>query len=165
MFVTVFDTLQAPPDLATARARLQALVEVMVDEISGASTAPGPVQHLDRPGGAGTDRWPAIDPTAPVVVADGVLWQATGAQLAALSASLRRGQVLVFLEPTAEIGWRRTVQRVGRPLWRRLSGHHFDTDVPEDLRRAGLQVTDLNRFGVGPAELRSYALGRAEHIR
>jgi hypothetical protein len=127
----------------------------------------GVVVHLPAPQGGrrGGPGWPEIDRGATVVVADTVLWRAGRAQLRALARALGRDQVLVFLEPTAEVGWRRLAHRLGRPVLDRLVGHRFGADVPAALRAAGLEVTELTRFGLGPGELLSYAIGRAEHIR
>lgn len=148
----MIDSLQAPADLGTARARLR-------DLATAAAGAGGTVAHLKA--GARSDVADGVG----VVVADMVLWQAGGADLRALSAGLGPDGVLVFLEPTADVGWRRLANRMGRGLWRRLAGHDFEHDLPASLRAAGLEVTELDRFGIGPLGLRSYALGRAEHIR
>jgi len=160
----MIDTLQAPADLGTARARLHDLARPGADR--------GPLVRLGRPGsgsgradGPGGGDWPDLPAGTGAVVADLVLWRAGRANLRTLSAALDRDQVLVFLEPTAEVGWRRLVQRLGRGLWRRLAGHDFECDVPAELRAAGLEVTELDRFGIGRLGVRSYALGRAEHIR
>lgn len=149
----MIDSLQAPADLGAARARLRerAVTAAAADGRAIAYLRAG--SRPDVPAGAG------------VVVADSVLWRAGPAGLLTLSAALDRHQVLLFLEPTAEVGWRRLAHRVGRPVWRRLVGHDFECDLPAGLRAAGLEVTELDRFGVGPLAVRSYALGRAEHIR
>jgi hypothetical protein len=148
----MIDSLQAPTDLGTARARLR-------DLATAAAVGGGTVAHLQA--GARPD----IPDRAGVVVADMVLWQAGGADLRALSAWLGPDGVLVFLEPTAELGWRRLAHRLTRGLCRRFTGHDFERDLPASLRSAGLEVTELDRFGIGPLGLGSYALGRAEHIR
>jgi hypothetical protein len=145
----MFDRLDAPADLGSARARLAAEAE----RRAGSAT----VHHLGASAG-----W--SDPglaEAGVVVADSVLWQASEAQLAALAAALGPERSLLFLEPTADLGWRRLVHRIGRTVWRRVAGHDFETDVPVRLRGAGLEVVDVRRFGVGRGQLRSYAIGRA----
>ncbi len=157
----MFDPLDAPADLGSARARLRAAAERLA--------GPAPVAHLHRGGGdrshgargSGPPAWPGIDPGAGVVVADTVLWGAAPADLVALAQALGPERSLLFLEPTAEVGWRRLVHRLGSRLWRRAVGHHFETDVPAALRAAGLEVVDLRRFGVGRARVRSYVLGRA----
>ena len=148
----MIDSLQPPADLGAARARLrhQAVSEAAIDGRAITYLRPG--DHPDVPPGAG------------VVVADMVLWQVAPADLRTMATALDR-RVLLFLEPTAELGWRRLVHRVGRRWWRRRLGHHFECDVPAELRAAGLAVTEIDRFGVGPRQVRSYVLGRAEHIR
>ena len=151
----MIDSLQAPADLGAARARLRARAATAAAEDGRA------IAHLQ----AGADASFEVPAGAGVVVADTVLWRAGPAALRALSAALDRSQVLLFLEPTADVGWRRLAHRVGRPLWRRLAGHDFENDLPAALRAAGLEVTELDRFGVGRGGTRSYALGRAEHIR
>ncbi|MEM9561704.1 MAG: hypothetical protein AAGA93_03735 [Actinomycetota bacterium] len=157
-FRTGFDVLDPPADLGTARARLRSLA------VEGARG--GAVLHL----GGGID--PVTDSAVTgsgdagpgAVVADTVLWRTGRADLRRLAASLTPERPLYFLEPAAELGWRRLVHRIGRPGWRRLAGHHFEFDVPVELRVVGLVVTDLVRFGVGPAGVRSYAMGRAEPL-
>lgn len=143
----MFDSLDAPDDLGSARARVLAAAE----RLAGT----GPIARL----GPDRETWSFGD--AVVVVADGILWQADQGELAALAAALGPDRFLVFLEPTADLGWRQRVNGLGRSLWRRRLGHDFDTDVPAVLRSAGLEVLDLRRFGVGRRQLRSYAMGRA----
>ncbi len=143
----MFDSLDAPDDLGSARARLLAAAEHLA--------GPGPIDHLDPDAGT----WSFDD--AAVVVADGILWQAEQQDLQTLAGALGPDRFLLFLEPTADLGWRQVVNRLGRSLWRRAIGHHFETDVPATLRAAGVEVIDLRRFGVGRGRVRSYALGRA----
>lgn len=155
----MFDTLSPPTDAGSARARLASAAT----ELAGSR----PVLHLPSPArgpGAGPG-WPSIPAEVGVVVADTVLWEATLAQLKALARAIGPDQVLVFFEPTADAGWRRGLHRLARPVWRRLVGHHFESDVPSILRAAGLPITDLNRFGVGPLDVGSYVLGKAQHTR
>ena len=162
----MFESLDPPADLGSARARLGEMIDHLVVQGDGLSGAPAPVVHLDRPDrgpGPALD-WPVVDPGS-LVVADAVLWRASTAQLRSLSRAIGPEQVLLFLEPTRELGWRRALHRAARPLWRRLTGHDFERDLPADLRAAGLEVTELTRFGTGPRQVWSYALGRAEHIR
>lgn len=127
----------APPTLAEARARLRALA----DESS------------------------VVPDGRSVTVFDCVLWRMTARELAEVASSLKAdGGVLLFLEPTVDVGWRRLVNRLVPQLGSWTVGQRFGTDVPVELRRAGLEVTDLVRFGLGPGELFSYALGRAEWL-
>jgi len=143
----MFDSLDAPDDLGSARARVLAAAE----RLAGA----GPIANL----GPDQATWSFGD--AAVVVADAVLWQADREDLAALAAALGPDRFLVFLEPTADVGWRQAVNHLGRSLWRHRVGHDFGTDVPAVLRAAGIEVVDLRRFGVGRRQVRSYAMGRA----
>jgi hypothetical protein len=92
------------------------------------------------------------------------LWRWPPDRLTELSERLRPDRVLYFLEPTADLGWRRMVHTVGRPLWRARLGHDFSADVPAALRAAGLLVGTTDRFSLGPAGVRSYVWGRAEHL-
>ncbi len=143
----MFDSLDAPEDLGSARARLLAAAE----RLAGS----GPIANL----GVDAGTWSFGD--AAVVVADGILWQADRRELETLASAIGPDRFLLFLEPTADLGWRQAANRLGRSLWRRSIGHHFETDVPAVLRSAGLEVIDLRRFGVGRGGVRSYALGRA----
>lgn len=155
----MFDTLSPPTDVGSARARLASAAA----ELAGSR----PVLSLPSPTlGAGADPdWPSIPDEVGVVVADTVLWEASLAQLKALARAVGPNQVLVFFEPTVDAGWRRGLHRLARPLWPRLVGHHFESDVPATVRAAGLPITDLNRFGLGPLQVGSYVLGKAEHTR
>lgn len=154
----VFESLHAPTDLGSARARLGAR----------AGSASGGAIRLPTPEPADFE-WPPVDEadtpgTGGVVVADTVLWAATWLQLRNLAAAIDQGRVLHFLEPTAELGWRRAVHWAGRSAWPGLVGHHFERDIPADLRAAGLVVTEVTRFGTGPAQIWSYVIGQAERI-
>ena len=64
---------------------------------------------------------------------------------------------LLAVEPVAGIGWRRLVQGVLTPWWRRRLGHHFNRDLPIELRAAGFTVDQIDRFTAGPLGLQSYA--------
>lgn len=150
----MIDSYLAPVSLAAARKRLESMAGRVSDggEIVKLSTRPFPAQqHL-------------ITATADAVMADLVLWSWDQDSLQALAERLQPGTVLLFLEPTAELGWRRVVHRYGRVPARLLLRHHFEADIPAALREAGLIVTTTVRFGTGPAGWRSYVLGRAEHI-
>jgi hypothetical protein len=102
--------------------------------------------------------------SAKVITTDVDLWRRTQPELEALSQQLKPGQVLLFLEPTAELGWRRVLHRYGRAFIQLALRHNFEADVPARLRAAGLTVTTTIRFSTGPLGWRSYVLGRAEHI-
>jgi len=139
-----------------------ATTETKIAELQ-ARAAEGRAIRLPRPDPADFE-WPPVDAgsEADVLVADTVLWAATWLQLRNLAARIEGDRVLHYLEPTAELGWRRAVHRIGRPLCHRLVGHHFERDIPADLRAAGLVVTEMTRFGTGPGQLWSYVIGRAE---
>ena len=156
---SVFDSLQPPVDLASARARLLAVTDGLIAAgTDGPDGRSGSVVHLDPTPGPG---WQTFGPAVRVVVADLVLWPLPLSDLRTLVRALGPDRSLVFLEPSADAGWRLLANRAGRGLWRRSIGHDFETDVPAHLRQAGLMITDLNRFGVGPGQVRSYVLGRA----
>ncbi|MDH3681085.1 MAG: hypothetical protein OEV40_14195 [Acidimicrobiia bacterium] len=72
-----------------------------------------------------------------------------------------RRRRLLFVEPTAGLGWRRVVQLAAGPLLRRRLGHDFRRDVPVALRRAGFAIDTLDRFGVGLGGVRTYVRGVA----
>ena len=98
------------------------------------------------------------------VLADFVLWQQDRATLARLADALRPDKVLLFVEPTAELGWRRALHRVTRRLSTMVPGYNFECDVPAELRAAGLVVTTTDRFSTGPAGIASYVWGQAQHF-
>ena len=55
---------------------------------------------------------------------------------------------LLFLEHALGVGFRARAQRALSPLWVRLTGCELDRDTIGILRRAGLAVTDCERFAV-----------------
>ena len=55
---------------------------------------------------------------------------------------------LLFLEHVLGAGFRARVQRALSPLWVRLAGCELDRDTIGVLRRAGLAVTDCERFAI-----------------
>ncbi len=152
----MFGSLHPPADLASARARLLAVSEALTADALDPARS---ILHLDRRPGPG---WGHVEAGVQVVVADLVLWAAPLSHLRALTQALGPERSLLFLEPTAEVGWRGAAHRVGRSLWRTGYGHDFASDVPAQLRQAGLMVTDLNRFGVGPAGIRCFVMARAD---
>ncbi len=109
-------------------------------------------------------QWAAITAATPCVVADMVLWRLDEVSLRALADRLEPGASLVFLEPTADIGWRQALHRLLRLPFRLMLRHDFEADVPAALRAAGLVVTTTDRFNLGPGGIRSYVWGEAEHI-
>ncbi len=56
---------------------------------------------------------------------------------------------LLFLEHVHALGWRGRAQQVAAPVWSLLAGGcHLDRDTLGALRRAGLFVTDCERFAL-----------------
>ena len=75
---------------------------------------------------------------------------------------------LLFLEHVPPPGWRRRARRATVTGWSRLAGGcHFDRDIPNEVRRAGLLVTDLERFTMPTAvwPLRTCVEGAARPSR
>ncbi len=102
------------------------------------------------------------------VVADCVLWSWPSAHLAQLAGMLEASERnrrlrLLFLEPTAGLGWRDRIQQRNSGFWRRRYGHDFCRDIPAELRSHGLTVTTTLRFREGP--VRHYVVGEARHYR
>ncbi len=65
-----------------------------------------------------------------------------------LAAGLAEGGRLLVLEPTIRTGRAGQMLALGNRLSRPFSRFHLDRDIPADLRRSGLFVTDLHRFDV-----------------
>ncbi len=151
-------SFEAPADIGAARRRTRAEVEARCRGATGSGG--GAVVTIT----AGSPRGlqPVVTDGTACVVSDLALWRWDDEELAALAGQLGPGSSLVFLEPTAALGWRRLVHRLGRRLWRLGLRHDFERDVPDALRAAGLLVGSVDRFGIGPAEIRSYAWGVAE---
>ncbi len=160
----MMDSFVGPTDLAGARHRVEAAVaercrklDLPTDEDGGAvvrltaKRSFASQQHL-------------ISADTACVVADLVLWRWNSSDLDGLAAALGPDAVLAFVEPTADLGWRRVLHRLARPLFRLVLGHHFQADVPAALRASGLVVTTTDRFGTGPLDLRSYVWGEARHF-
>ena len=169
----MIDSYEAPADPAEARKKAKALIAARLSDRQAAG----------GPGAAGGDQSAAsggepvvvslsgrrFDPTvslagADVVMADLVLWRWNDASLWSLAERLPTGALLVFVEPTADLGWRRGVHRMTKNLWWAALRHNFESDVPASLRAAGWLVTTTDRFSVGPAGIRSYVWGIAERI-
>ena len=157
------DSYLAPQNLAAARRRVRQLVDARCRLLGVDPGADGAVLTLSRR--PLVHQASGITPHTAAVVADFVLWRWDGPTLRALAELLGPDTALVFLEPTADLGWRRAVHRVGRVPARLLLRHHFERDVPAELRAAGLVVSTADRFPLGPAGLGSYVWGQAEHIQ
>ncbi len=99
-----------------------------------------------------------------LVVADCILWHPawTSAHLRSLAEALGGDGWLLFLEPVVDLGWRERIanQLVKRDIDRH--GHAFTTDVPQNLRDAGLVVTTTVRFE--SARRLTYAWGEARNF-
>ncbi len=90
-----------------------------------------------------------------VVGSDLSLWRWPTAALEALSRQLRdRRGLLVFIEPTAGVGWRRAFQ---------LTGRRYRLDIPAELRASGFSVTTQMRLRHGP--IGTYVRGEAQHFQ
>ncbi len=161
------DSYLAPTDLAVARRRVQAVVDARcsrsgIEQGRAGASGHGDVLTLDH--GPAGPQLARLTPMTAAVVAEFVLWRWSPEALADLSVGIGPDTTLVFLEPTADLGWRRLLHRVARPALRRRYGHDFEVDVPAALRAAGLVVTTTDRFGLGPMGVRSYVWGVAEHF-
>lgn len=150
------DSYLGPTDLADARRRIEDAA-ARRGRVGGAEN--GTVVRLQ--GRWAEDRMWSLESDVRCVVADMALWSADVSSLEALADGLAPGGTLLFLEPTADLGWRSVLHRFGSRLWRLRYGHHFETDVPAQLRAAGFVVTTTDRFGLGPRGIRSYVWGEA----
>lgn len=160
----MMDSFLGPTDLAGARHRVEAAVAERCRKLDlPTDDGDGAVVRLTATRPFASQRELISTDTA-CVVADLVLWRWNSSDLDALAESLRPDTVLVFVEPTADLGWRRVVHRIARPLFRVVLGHHFEADVPAALRAAGLVVTTTDRFGSGPLRIHSYVWGEARHF-
>lgn len=62
---------------------------------------------------------------------------------------LKPGGRFLFLEHVRAAGWAGQLQALATPVWSRLSGGcHLDRPTLDTIRRAGLAVTDCDRWGV-----------------
>lgn len=92
--------------------------------------------------------------TGVVVGSDSSLWRWSAASLRRMSDLLReRDGLLVFVEPTAGLGWRRLLQ---------LTGTRYRRDIPAELRAAGFSVTTQVRLRHGL--IGTYVRGEARHF-
>ncbi|MEM7323689.1 MAG: hypothetical protein AAF531_11445 [Actinomycetota bacterium] len=156
------DAYLAPTDLTDARRRLEELVNRRGEQRGFSPDDPEAVVRL-RPRSV-DEQLRSLPTGTACVVADLALWRAEATSLRALADALHPDGTLLFIEPTADLGWRSALHRFGRPLWRLRFGHDFTADVPALLRAAGLIVTTTDRFGVGFRGLRSYVQGEARHF-
>ena len=61
---------------------------------------------------------------------------------------LAPGGLMYVLEPTIRTGKLGRPLGIGGRLARPIAGLHFDRDIPQSIRRAGLFVSDLHRFEI-----------------
>ena len=153
------DSYLAPTDLADARRMMGAMIAVRCREQGVAETDEGVVVRLRR--GSIEAQLGQITDATVCIVADVALWAADRPGLQALAEAVRPGRFLLFVEPTADLGWRSRLHRSGGPLWRMRFGHDFSADVPAALRAVGLTVTTTDRFGLGRRGIRTYVRGEA----
>ena len=87
------------------------------------------------------------------------------ATLAQIRGVLDADGVVLFLEPARLVGVAGRTQRLLGPAVAATAGWHLDRDVPMELRRAGLSVTDLERHRTRTTQwwLRTLVEGTAHH--
>lgn len=135
--------------LAEARAQVRVRVEFHVADRGAAA----PLWLSDRRSAADLEAIAAIG-TGVVVASDLKLWRWPTTSVRRLSDLLRqRSGLLVFIEPTAGLGWRRALQ---------LAGRRYRRDMPAELRDAGFVVTTQVRLWNGPYG--TYVRGEARHF-
>ena len=157
----MIESFLAPEDLTSARDRLDERARRLVADAGlqrveiGADAPARELQSLESR--AGSD--------GPLcLISEFRLWAWSPDDLRRLAAVIGDDGVLLFCEPTADLGWRRVVHRLSRRPLRAWLGYHFESDVPASLRTTGLVVGTMDRFTLGRAGLRSYVWGRAEHF-
>jgi SAM-dependent methyltransferase len=118
--------------------RSQSVTEVVAIGSSGAGGAAG-LEESDFPAGS-------FD----TVVTSWVFCRLADpeATAAAIVRWLKPDGSLLFLEHVRGVGVRARAQRALTPLWLRVAGCELDRDTIGTLRRAGLAVTDCERFAV-----------------
>lgn len=158
----MIDSYLAPTDLDEARRRIKSLAALRTRERGLSPNAEDAVLSLKN--GSIVDQLNSVTAETVCVVADMMLWRADQRSIDALADALEPDRVLLFLEPTADLGWRRAVHRLGRRFWRIVLRHDFRADVPARLRDSGLVVTTTDRFGVGWRGVRTYVWGEAQHF-
>lgn len=145
----------APPSwyqegtLAQARAQVRARAAAQAADRGGVNViwlrAPNPIADLESVAGG---------EAGIVVGSDLKLWRWSPASLRRLSGALReRDGLLVFAEPTADWGWRRPLQLLGR---------RYRRDIPAELRAVGFSVTTQVRLRHGV--IGTYVRGEARHF-
>lgn len=152
---TMIESHLAPDSLAAARAR--------IDERVGQQAARG-LEVVELGPDAPAAELARIPSGPACVVSELRLWAWSETDRRALADALGPHGMLLFLEPTADLGWRRAVHRLFRRPIRSRLGHHFEADVPAGLRAVGLLVGTADRFPLGRLGLGSYVWGRAERI-
>lgn len=150
--------LGLPTSRAAARQWLGQLVAVPSDE----------VVVLDPSGVRSLVELESASDKVRYIMSDCALWSWPSGAVARLAEVLERSDPdkprrLLFLEPTAGLGWRDRIQRLIPRFWRRRYGHEFGRDIPAELRSHGLTVTTTVRFREG--RVRHYVVGEARHYR
>lgn len=133
------------------------------------SPVPEPLRRLGGEQTRAVDRFAALPPTDPAgpaltIVSYLSMWRADGSafRLDQLRRRMPEGSRLVFGEPTLGVGAAAGLQRVGRVVAVKRLGLSFHRDIPEDLRRAGFEVTSVVRFSLGfPERLLTFVAGEA----
>lgn len=130
-----------------------AQVRVRVDCHVADRGAAGPLWLSDRDPAADLEAIAGLG-TGVVAASDLKLWRWPVTSLRRLSDLLRDVDgLLVFVEPTAGMGWRRALQ---------LAGRRYRRDIPAELRAAGFVVTTQVRLGHGA--IGTYVRGEARHF-
>lgn len=133
------------------------------------SPLPEPLRRLAGSPARVVEAFPApdsVDPAGPAVsiVSYLSMWQPHGstARLERLRRRLPAGSRVVFVEPTLGVGAAAGLQRAGRVIAVKRLGLSFHRDIPEELRRAGFEVTSVVRFSLGfPERLLTFVAGEA----
>jgi hypothetical protein len=132
--------LDPPSSVAEALARARARLTSPIHELGPDPLQPWPERHV---GG---------------VLCDGVLWAPAWDHDALVEVRHRLGsRRLIAVEPVSGLGLRRVVQWLATPSLRRRLGHHFNRDLPIELRAAGFTIDAIDRFSPGRLTARTYA--------
>lgn len=130
-----WDTAPVVAELGRRRALTVAALRGTVLEVNG---PPGVAPHI--PAGATFDHVVSTAWLASVEDVD--------AEVARLVTHLEPDGWLHVLEPTLGVGATARAQRLAATVGARRTGWWVDRDVPAAIRRAGLVITDLERFSM-----------------